>query len=144
MHWYISPLHQNVLKHFIYILDGSLSHSDVIPDHNHVIVIWFVPSCYSDSASSAHIHGFYEVRMHWYVNPLHQNVLKHFVYILDGILSHSDVVPGHNHVIVIWYVPSCYSDSASSAHIHGFYEVRMHWYVNPLHRNVLKNFIYIY
>jgi hypothetical protein len=39
-------LHWNVLKHFIYIKDGSLSHSDMVPGHNHVIVIWFVPSCY--------------------------------------------------------------------------------------------------
>jgi peroxiredoxin len=145
MHWYVNPFHRNALNHHIYVLDGSLSHSDVVPGHNHVIVIWYVPSCYSDSASSTHIHGFYEVRMHWYVNPLHRNVLKHFIYILYGSLSHSDVVPGHNqHVIVIWYVPSCYSDSASSAHIHGFYEVRMHWYVNPLHQNVLKHLIYIY
>ncbi len=143
MHWYVNPLHQNMLKHFIYILDGSPSFSDVVPGHNHVIVIQFVPSCYSDSASSAHIHGFYEVRMHWYVNPLYRNVHKHFIYILDGSLGHSGVVPGHNHVIVLWSVPSCYSDSASSAHIHGFYEIRMHWYVNPLHLNVLKHFIYI-
>jgi branched-subunit amino acid transport protein AzlD len=144
MHWYVNPLHQNVLEQFIYILDGSLSHSDVVPGHNHVIVIWYVPSCYSDSASKTHIHGFYEVRMHWYVNPLHRNLLKHFIYILYGSLSHSDMVPGYNqHVIVIWYVPSCYSDSASSAHIHGFCEVRMHWYVNPLHQNVLKHLIYI-
>ncbi len=117
-----------MFKYLIYKNNGSLSHSDVVPGHNHVIVFaWFVPSCYSDSASSAHIHGFYEVRMHLYVHPLHQNVLKHFIYILDESLSHSDVVPGHNHVIVVaWFVPSCYSDSASSAHIHGFYEVRMH------------------
>ncbi len=123
MHWYVYPLHWNVLKHFIYILIGILNHSDVVPGHNHVIVVaWFVPSCYSDSASSAHIHGFYEVRMHWYVHPLHRNVLKHFIYIIYGSLSHSDVVPGHNHVIVIWFVPSCdwNWESASSAHIHAF------------------------
>ena len=87
----------------------------MVPGHNHVMVFWFVPSCYSDSASSAHIHGFYEVRIHQYVHPLHRNVLKHFIHILDGSLSHSDVVPGHK---VAWFGPSCYSDSASSAHIH--------------------------
>ena len=55
------------------------------------------------------------------------------------------IPPGHNHVIVVaWFVPSSYSDSASSAHIHGFYEVRMPQYVHPLHQNVLKHFIYIY
>ena len=87
----------------------------MVPGHNHVIVVWFVPSCYSDSASSDHIHGFYEVRMHQYFHPLHRNVLKRFMYIKYGSLSHSDVVPDHNHVIVVWFEPSCYSDSASSA-----------------------------
>ena len=81
----------------------------MVPVHNHVIVVWFVPSCYSDSASSAHIHGFYEVRMHRYVHPLRRNVLKHFIYIKDGSLFHFDVIPGYNHVIIIWFVPSrCY------------------------------------
>ena len=76
----------------------------MVPGLSHVIavVVWILPICYSDSASSAHIHDFYEVRMHRYVHPLHQNKPKHFIYILDGSLSHSDVVPGHNHVIVIW------------------------------------------
>ena len=77
-------MHQKVLKYLTYIKDGSLSHSDVFYGHNHVIVVaWFVPSCYSDSASSAHIYGFYEVRMHQYVHPLHQYVLKQFIYIID-------------------------------------------------------------
>ena len=80
----------------------------MVPGHNHVIVVWFVSSCYSDSASLAHIHGFYEVMMHQYVHPLHLKVLKHFIYIKDGSPSHSDVFPGNNHVIVIWFVPSCY------------------------------------
>ncbi len=56
-------------------------HSDVVTGHNNnIVVAWFVPSCYSDSASSAHIHGFYEVGMHQYVHPLHQNVLIYFIY----------------------------------------------------------------
>ena len=71
----------------------------MVPGHDHVIVVWFVPSCYLDSASSAPIHGFYEVRMHRYVHPLHQIVLKHFIY-MYGSLSHSGVVSGLNHVIV--------------------------------------------
>ena len=88
-----------MFKKLTYINNGSIIHSNEVPGHNHAVVVaWFVPSCYSDSASSAHIHGFYEVRMHRYVHPLHQNVLKHFIYILDGSLSHSDMVPGHNHV----------------------------------------------
>ena len=80
----------------------------MVPGHNHVIVLWFLPSCYSDSASSAHIHGFYEVRMRQYVNPLQRNVLKHYMFIEDGSLSHSDVVLGLNLVIVrTWFVPWC-------------------------------------
>jgi hypothetical protein len=92
----------------------------VVPGLNHVIVLWFVPSGYSDSVRFSHLYIFYEVRMHQYVHPMHWTVLKHFVYIYDGSLSHSDVVTGHNHVIVVWFVPSCYSDSASSAHLHAF------------------------
>ena len=76
-------------------------------------------------------------------HPLHWKVFKHFIYLYNGYLSHSDVVPGHNHFKVVWFAPICYSDSASSAHIHDFYKVSMHQYVHPLHRNVLKYFIYM-
>ena len=41
-------------------------------------------------------------------------------------------------------LPICYSDSASSAHLHGFDEVSMHPYDHPLHWKALKNYIYIY
>ena len=51
------------------------------PGLNNVIVLWFVPSCESDSVISATTHGFDEVRMHPYDHPLHQKVLKHFIYI---------------------------------------------------------------
>ena len=47
-------------------------------------------------------------------------------------------------VVVVCFVPSCEPDSASSAHAHGFDEVRMHPYDHPLHRKVLIHFIYIY
>ena len=42
------------------IYDGSVIQSELIPGLNHTIVVWIVPICYSDSASSAqlhHLHG---------------------------------------------------------------------------------------
>ena len=83
MHPYDHPLHRKVLKHFIYIQDGSLIKSEVIIGLINVIVVvvCFVPSCEPDSASSVHLHGFDEVTMHPYDHPLHQKVLIHFIYI---------------------------------------------------------------
>ena len=83
-----------LLKHFIDIYDVSMSHYEVVPGLNHVIVVWFVSSCYTDSVSSAHLHVFDEVRIHPYDHPLHQEVLKHFIYIEDGSVIHSEVVSG--------------------------------------------------
>ena len=37
---------------------------------------------WASSASSAHLHGFDEVRLHPNDHPLHQKVLKHFIYML--------------------------------------------------------------
>ena len=45
---------------------------------NHVMVVWFVPSCYSDFAISAQLYGFDEVRLYPYGYPLHQKVLNSF------------------------------------------------------------------
>ena len=42
------------------------------------------------------------------------------------------------------FVPDCEPDSVTSVHLHGFDEVRMHPCDHPLHRKVLKNFIYYY
>jgi len=53
------------------------------------------------------------------------------------------VGPGLNYVILVWFVYSCYPGSASLTHLHGFDEVKMHPYGHPLHRKVLKYFIYI-
>ena len=61
--------------------DGSLIQSEVDPGLNHVIVVWIVPNCESDSAISAHAHGFDEVMMHLYNHPLHWKMLEHFLYI---------------------------------------------------------------
>ena len=49
-------LHWKVLKYLIYIYYGGAIQSEVDPGLNHVIVVWFVPSCYSDSAISAYTH----------------------------------------------------------------------------------------
>ena len=60
-----------------------------------VIVTWFVPSFYQDSASSAHIHGLYEVGcIDMSINCT--GMFLNTLYILDGSLSHSDVIPDHN------------------------------------------------
>ena len=57
-------MHWNVLKYFIYIKGGSVVQSEVVHGLTYVIVVWFVPSCYPDLASSAHLNGSDEVRMH--------------------------------------------------------------------------------
>ena len=56
------------------------------------------------------------------------------------------MVPGLSlvRVVVVWSLPIFYSDSASSAHLHGLDEVSMHSYDHPLHWKVLKIFIYKY
>ncbi len=94
-----------MLKHCIYIYDGSISPYEVVHGLNHAIVVWFVSSCYSDSAIS--VHGFDEVRRPTYNHPLHRKVLKHFIYIYDVSISHYEVVPSLNHVIVVCFVSSC-------------------------------------
>ena len=53
-----------MLKHFIYTLDGSVIQSEVALCLNHIIVVWFVPSCYPSSASSTHLQGF-DVKVKW-------------------------------------------------------------------------------
>jgi hypothetical protein len=73
-----------------------------------VAVVWFVPSCYSDLAISAHTHGFDEVRMHPYGHPLHWKVLKHFICMrwkCNPVWSGSRPQP----FIVVWIVTICYS-----------------------------------
>ena len=103
---YNHTLHQNVPKHCIYIYYGRVIHSEAVPGLNHVIVEWIAPMYYSDSANSAHLHGFHEVGKQPYDYPLHHKGIKHFIYIQDGRKTHSKVVPGLNHVIVVWFVSS--------------------------------------
>jgi hypothetical protein len=81
MHPYDHPLHYEILKHFIYIKDGSVIQSEVVLGQIYVIVVvvCFVPSCEPDSASSVHLHGFDEVRLHPYDHSLHLKVNKHFI-----------------------------------------------------------------
>ncbi len=107
------------------------------------IVVRFVPSCYPDLPRSTHLHGFDGLKMHPYANPLHRKMLKNFIYIKNRFVIQSEVVPGLDYVISVWFVPSCYPGSARSTHLNGFDEVRMHPYDHPLHRKVLKYFIHI-
>jgi hypothetical protein len=74
-------LHCKVLEYFIYIKDGSVIQSEVVLGQSHVIVVvvCFVPIYEPDSASSVHLHGFDEVRMHLYDHSLHWKVIKHFI-----------------------------------------------------------------
>ncbi len=53
------------------------------------------------------VHGFDEVRRPAYNHPLHRKVLKNFIYIYDVSISHYEVVPSLNHVIVVCFVSSC-------------------------------------
>jgi hypothetical protein len=142
MHPYGHPLHQKVLNHFIHIQDRSFIQSAVVPGLSLDIVVRFVPSCYPDSASSTHLHGFDGQRMHPYGHPLHQKLLKYCIYIKNRCVIQSEVVPGTDYVILVWFVYSCYPGPASLTHLHGFDEVRMHTYGHPLHWKVLKYFIY--
>ncbi len=115
----------------------------MVPGLSLEIVVRFLPSCYPDSASSTHLHGLDGLRMHPYGHPLHQNVLKYFIYIYNRCFIQSEGVLGLTHVIVLRFVISCYpADSASSNHLHGLDGLRMHPYGHPLHQKVLKYFIY--
>ena len=63
--------------------DDDGNDNEVCPGLNHVIVVRFLPSCYThthDSASSTHLQGFDGLGTHPYKYPLHQKVLKHFKY----------------------------------------------------------------
>ena len=143
IHPYGHPLHGNMLKHFIYTLDGSVIHYEVALGLNHVIVVLFEPSCYPGSANSTHhIHSFDGLGIHPYGHPLHGKVMNHFIYTLDGSVIQSEVALCLNHVIVVWFVPSCYPGLESFTHLHGFDGLGIHPYGHPLHGNVLKHFIY--
>ena len=109
---------------------------------NHVIVVWFVPSYPGSANSTHHIHSFDGLGIHPYGHPLHGKVLKHFIYKLDGSLIQSKVALCLNHVIVVWFVPSCYPGLASFTHLHYFDVLGIHPYVDPLHGKVIKHFIF--
>ena len=133
IHPYGHPLHGKVLKHFIYTLDGSVIQSEVALCLNHVIVVWFVSSCYPVLASSTHLHGYDGLKIHPYGYPLHGKVLKYFIYSLDVSVIQSEVALGLNHVILVWFVPSCCPDSANSTHLQGIDGLEIHLYGHPLH-----------
>ena len=93
---------------------------------------------------NTHLHGFDGIEIHPYGHPLHGNMLKHFIYTLDGSVIQSEVALGLNHVIVVWFEPSCYPGSANSTHhIHSFDGLGIHPYDHPLHGKVM-NHSYIY
>ena len=142
IHPYGHPLHGKVLNHFIYIWDGSVIQSEVVLGLNHVIVVLFDPSCCPGSANSTHLHGFDGIEIHPYGNPLHGKVLKHITYTWDGSVIQSEVAFCLNHIIVVWFVPSCYPGLVSSTHLHGFDGLGIHPYGHPLHQKVLKHCIY--
>ena len=104
-----------------------------------------VPSCYPNSARSAHLHGFGGLGIHPYGHLLHQKVLKQILVIHDGSVIKSDVVPGlnHVHVVVVCFVPSCSPYSAGSIHLHGFDGLGIHPYNYPLQWKVCKQFKFI-
>ena len=116
------------------------------PGLNHVVVVvvCFVPSCGPDSASSAHAHGFDEVRMHPHDHLLHWKLFDQLIYISVSVIQ-SEVCLGLSHVIVlaVCFVLSCKPDLAISAHTHGYDEVRMHPHGHPLHWKVLNHFKHI-
>ena len=145
IHPYGHPLHGKVLKHFIYTLDGSVIQSELALCLNHIIVEWFVPSCHSGLASSTHLHGFDRLEIHPYAHPLHQKVLKHFIYIWDVNVIQSEVALGFsfNHVILVLFDPIYYPGSANSAHLHGFDGLGIHLYA--IHcMGMCLNTLYIY
>ena len=74
--------------------------------NQHVIVVWIVTSCYPGSANSTLLCGFDGLRIHPYHYPMHQKVLKHFIYIWHESVIQFEVALGPNHVIVVWFVPS--------------------------------------
>ena len=109
------------------------------PGLTHVMVVWIVPISESDSAISAHAHGFDEVWMHPYDHPLHWKLLEHYIYIYYGSVIHSEVDLGLSLVIfvLVYFIPSCKPDLAISAHTNGFDEVRMHPHPHPRPRIIL-------
>ena len=143
IHPYGHPLHQKVISHFIYILNGSVIQSETALCLNHVIVVWFVPSCYPGSANSTHLHGSDVLNIHPYGHPLHGKVLKHLIYILDGIVIQSEVVLGLNNGIVVWFVTGCYLSSLNSSLLCCFDGLQTHPYGHPLHWKMRKHLIYI-
>ena len=75
---------------------------------NHIIEVWFVPSCYSNLASSTHLHCFDGINIHPYGHPLHGNVLKHVIYTLDGSVVQSEVdicQPCHSGMVCTQLLP---------------------------------------
>ena len=72
-----------MLTLFIYIYYGSVINIEVVSGLDHAIVVWIVPSCYSDSANSVHLHRVDEVRINPYDYPLQWKVLKHFIYKME-------------------------------------------------------------
>ncbi len=125
---------------------GRVIQSEVDTSLNHVVVVWFVPISCPEFAicHSAHFHGFYTVMTLPYVYPLHRKGLKHFIHTDKGSVIQSEVDSSLNHVVVVWFVPISCPEFAicHSAHFHGFYTVRMHPYVHPLHGKGLKHFIH--
>ena len=107
-----------------------------------VIVVWFVTSCYPGLASSTYLHGFDGLGIHPYDHPLHGKVMNHFIYILYGIVIQYEMAICLSHVIVVWFVPSCYPGLSSFTHLHYFDVLGIHPYGHPLHGKVLKHFIY--
>ena len=69
---------------------------------NQVIVVWIVPFCYSDLASSTHLCGLNWVKIHPYDFPLHQKVFKNYIYIrwmCESLLSGSWNQPCHSGMV---------------------------------------------
>ena len=111
---------------------------------NHVIVVWFVPSCFLGSVFETDLHGFDGLGIHPYGHELHGKVLKYFIYSLYGSVIQSEVALCLDHVIVVWFVPSCYPGLASFTHLHGRHNgVGVHSYAHPQHTKVLKHIVYI-
>ena len=73
--------------------------------NQHVIVVWIVTSCYPGSANSTLLCGFDGLRIHPYHYPMHQKVLKHFIYIWHESVIQFEVALGPKHVIVVWLYP---------------------------------------
>ena len=93
---------------YIYIWDGSVIQSGVALGLNHVKVVWFVPSCYPGSANSSLLHSFDGLKTHPYGHPLHCKVMEHLIYIWERSVIQSEMDYCLNHIIVVWFVTSCY------------------------------------